>query len=186
MDALRLVLASASPRRAELLHAAGFTFDVIPADVDERMLPDESPAQYVRRLAEAKANAIRPLAAGRTVLGADTIVVVGGRVFGKPDDAEDARRMLRELSGRTHAVLTGVAIIGQTRCIDVAETSVEFSELTPEEIDWYIATGEPMDKAGAYAIQGRAARFVTRIDGSYSNVVGLPISLVYALLQPGD
>jgi nucleoside triphosphate pyrophosphatase len=180
----RVVLASASPRRAELLRAAGIEFDVVPADVDERPRERESPEAYVRRVAEAKARAVMPAADGRPVLAADTVVVVDDVILGKPASREDAGRMLRMLSGRTHEVVTGVTLASAAKVSTAIESSsVEFLPLTPEEIEWYVATGEPDDKAGAYAIQGYASRFITRISGSYSNVVGLPISLVYTLLK---
>jgi septum formation protein len=185
----RLVLASASLRRAELLTAAGIAFDVRVADVDETQSVGETPAAYVERLAIAKAVAIIERGERRPVLGADTTVVVDGGVLAKPADAADARRMLRLLSGRTHLVLTGVALIaparsgsaGRPRLAQVCTTRVTFAPLTEAELAWYVASGEPMDKAGAYAIQGLASRFVTGIDGSYSNVVGLPISHVWAM-----
>jgi septum formation protein len=188
-----LILASASPRRAELLRAAGIAFDIHVSDVDETLAPDEAAPDFVRRLAKAKARPIAELFPGRAVLGADTVVVVEGTVLGKPDDQEDARQMLQLLSDRTHQVLTGVCLIGPAVSgsseaqrsvggryvgVEVARTTVEFASLSPAEIDWYVASGEPMDKAGAYAIQGLASRFVSRIDGSYSNVVGLPVALV--------
>ena len=185
-----LILASASPRRADLLHAAGIAFDVRVPDVDESARDGESPEAYVRRVAEAKAQAVIAAGERRAVLAADTIVVIAGRVLGKPRDSEDARRMLESLSGRTHVVLTAVCVVpaenhrsGTARIIacQVASTAVEFDALTPGDIDWYVATGEPMGKAGAYAIQGRASRFVSRIEGSYSNVVGLPVALVYRM-----
>jgi len=184
----RLILASASPRRAELLTAAGIEFDVMPADVDETMDVEDTPESYVRRLAQLKAEAVLPRAGDRPVLGADTIVIVGHAVLGKPADTADAGRMLRLLSGREHAVMTGVCLInpaaesGRVQ-MSTTRTSVGFAALTDDEISWYVASGEPMDKAGAYAIQGLASRFVTRIDGSYSNVVGLPVALVYDLCK---
>jgi septum formation protein len=182
-----VVLASASPRRAELLCAAGIEFEVIVADVDERVRPGESPDAYVARLAVDKARAVAAKAEGRPVLAADTSVVVDGDILGKPLDAMDATRMLRRLSGREHQVLTGVCLTGATRMaaldqVCVETTMVAFAPLTDDEIAWYVASGEPMDKAGAYAIQGLASRFITRIDGSYANVVGLPIARVYAML----
>lgn len=183
-----LVLASASPRRSELLRAAGIAFECRTTSVDEAIHPGESPEQYVRRLAEAKAEAV-PAAPGRgAVLGADTIVVIDGRILGKPADDPDARAMLRRLAGRTHEVLTGICLIWPAdgtlrRVTGVERTMVEVSPLTDVEIDWYVSTGEPADKAGAYAIQGLASRFVRRIDGSYSNVVGLPMALVYDLCK---
>jgi len=194
IEAVRLILASASPRRAELLRAAGIAFDVLAADVDESVLPGEAPEAHVRRLAGAKVDAVRPRAGERPVLGADTVVVVDAEILGKPRDRDDAVRMLRLLSGRTHLVMTGVALSGgadaqgsppapERPAPEVAVTTVEFARLTEGEIDWYVASGEPADKAGAYAVQGLASRFVTRIDGSYSNVVGLPVALVYKLCK---
>ncbi len=181
---MRLLLASASPRRADLLRAAGYEFDVVPADVDESVLPREGPEAYVRRVSEAKAAAVASKAQGRIVLAADTVVVVDGEILGKPVDAADAARMLRLLSGRGHEVLTGVTIVGEGQILtNTATSAVELAHLSPAEIDWYVATGEPMDKAGAYAIQGLASRFVVRIEGSYSNVVGLPVALVSAMLK---
>jgi septum formation protein len=184
-EAIRIVLASASPRRAELLRAAGIAFDVAPAHVDETVPAGESPEQYVRGVAEAKARAIHRRYPGRVILAADTTVVLGGEILAKPVDAGDAVRMLRLLSGRSHDVLTGVTVVSGEGASDsrVARTTVEFAPLTAAEIDWYVASGEPMDKAGAYAIQGLASRFVRRIDGSYSNVVGLPVALVYEMLR---
>jgi septum formation protein len=184
----RFVLASASPRRAELLAAAGFDFDVMVADVHEAMDVEETPDGYARRLAQLKAEAVRSRAADRPILGADTIVLVDNQVLEKPSDQEDARRMLRLLSGREHTVLTAVCLINpaaESRRVRVAaaRTLVEFAPLSPAEIDWYVASAEPMDKAGAYAIQGLASRFVTRIHGSYANVVGLPIDVVYRLCR---
>ena len=186
-----LILASASPRRADLLRAAGIPFDVRPAHVDERVLPGEPADVYARRVAAEKTRTVAAAAPGRAVLAADTVVVVDGHILGKPRDQEDARRMLGLLSGRTHQVLTAVALVngaiegagGPPARIDtrVAVTNVEFAPLEPREIDWYTRTGEPLDKAGGYAIQGGASRFVTRIDGSYSNVVGLPVALVYQM-----
>lgn len=183
---MRLVLASSSPRRAELLRAAGFDFEILPVAIDEGTRPDERPEEYVLRLASEKS------AAGQSsvphsdvlVLGADTAVVVGKEILGKPNDDADVARMLRQLSGRSHRVMTGVSLrlgIRETREIEL--TAVWFNTLAPKEIEWYVASGEGRDKAGAYAIQGRAARFIPRIDGSYSNVVGLPIALVQALIS---
>lgn len=186
MGRVRLILASASPRRADLLRAAAVKFDVIPADVDESRRPDEWPDAYVARLAEAKAAAVLERAAGSPVLAADTVVVCGTDILGKPSDAADAKRMLELLSGRTHLVLTGVCLIAPQasgRHTDVASTAVEFAHLTDEEISWYVASGEPEGKAGAYAIQGLASRFVTAISGSYTNVVGLPVGVVYNLCK---
>lgn len=179
---MRLILASQSPRRAELLTAAGYEFDVMPADVDESVRAGEEPDAYARRVAESKARAVLARSHGRPVLAADTVVVVDGHILGKPMDAADARRMLRMLAGRQHQVLTAVTL-DDTTVVD--RTMVEFGPLTDEEIAWYVESGEPMDKAGAYAVQGLASRFVTRIEGSYSNVVGLPVARVYELLKAG-
>jgi septum formation protein len=218
-----LILASASPRRRELLAQAGFAFEVRAADIPEDVRSGEDPIAYVVRLAREKAEAVffqltqysTQLAngsvlcqgttsvvpqAGRiegrasapggvppgalTVLGADTTVVVDGVILGKPEDAADAARMLRMLSGRTHRVITGVAVVSASRTEVAAEvTAVRFLTLSEEEIAGYVATGEPMDKAGAYAIQGLAAKWIPRIEGDYFNVVGLPLALVSALLE---
>ncbi|HYA18020.1 MAG TPA: Maf family protein [Bryobacteraceae bacterium] len=178
-----LILASRSPRRAELLRAAGIDFTIRAADVDETPRPGESPRGYVTRLALEKANAILA-APDETVLAADTTVVIGNEILGKPIDAADARRMLRALSGREHKVITGICLRrGDCVIQDVDVTGVWFSPLSDAEIDHYIASGEPMDKAGAYAIQGLASRFIPRIEGSYSNVVGLPVALVSQALS---
>ena len=180
----RIILASASPRRAELLRAAGIEFEVMPAHVDETARQGESPHAYVRRVAEAKASAVAGRGKSWPVLAADTTVVVGGRMLGKPADDADATRMLRLLSGRAHEVVTGVALSCRSSLTtSVESTEVEFAALSQDEIAWYVTTGEPKDKAGAYAIQGYASRFITRIAGSYSNVVGLPIALVYDMLK---
>ncbi len=186
---MRLVLASASPRRAELLRAAGIDFDSMPADVDESMHDGESPEQYVQRVANAKACGVLARSHGRPVVAADTVVVVDGKILGKPADAADATRMLKLLSGKRHQVLTAVSVsLGgpEDACpaaTAIERTTVEFASLSDAEIAEYVQSGEPMDKAGAYAIQGRASRFVTRIEGSYANVVGLPVALVYNLLK---
>jgi septum formation protein len=180
---VRLLLASASPRRAELLRAAGLPFDIQAADVDERRLAGEAPDAYVRRLATAKAAMVARSHPERVVVGADTAVVVGDDILGKPTDSADAGRMLRVLSGRDHSVLTGLAVWqGARRLEAVDSTAVRFRPLTTDEISWYVASGEPHDKAGAYAIQGLASRFVEHIGGSYSNVVGLPVARLYAML----
>jgi septum formation protein len=204
---MRVVLASASPRRAELLTAAGFAFDVRTADVDERVRPAERPRDYVRRLAMEKS--ARVLAAlgysdqaedhgpgpaeaavftGTVVIGADTAVIVDDDILGKPLDAADAERMLWLLSGRSHLVMTGVSIrsaAGQQ--VDaVEETRVFVRSLSNEQVAWYVASGEGKDKAGAYAIQGLASRFIPRIEGSYSNVVGLPVALIADLINRLD
>lgn len=180
---MRLVLASASPRRADLLTSAGFAFDVVPADVDERVLAGEDPAAHVRRLALAKALAVAPFYPDRVVIGADTVVVIDGLILGKPDGDEAAAVMLRRLSGRSHDVLTGVCLCHAAAVRQAVERStVRFAPLTEQEIASYVASGEPRDKAGAYAIQGLASRFVVSVEGSYSNVVGLPVSTIYGLL----
>ncbi len=181
-----LVLASKSPRRSEILKQAGIPFEVRTSEVDETVLPDERPEDYVQRLALMKALAI-PATAQETVLGADTVVVIDGEILGKPSNEEDARRMLNLLSGRRHEVITGICLKrdGESTT-DWASTRVWFTELTDDEIQGYIASGEPMDKAGAYAIQGLASKFIDRIEGCYSNVVGLPIALLYRHLRvPG-
>lgn len=180
-----IVLASASPRRAELLRAAGIDFEVIPAHIDETAHPRELPDAYVRRIADAKARAVASRVADRVILAADTTVVIDDQMLAKPEDDDDAKRMLRMLSGRRHEVLTAVAVCrgAAAPLVEIERTQVEFAPLTEFEIAWYVETGEPRDKAGAYAIQGYASRFVTRIDGSYSNVVGLPIALIYEILK---
>ncbi|MDE3197680.1 MAG: septum formation inhibitor Maf [Acidobacteriota bacterium] len=181
--ALKLVLASRSPRRAELLAAAGIDFTIRVADIDESVRGGESPADYVLRLAREKAAAV-PAAEDEMVLGADTTVVIDGRILAKPDDAADAFRMLSALSGRRHSVITGVCLLGAGRSIcEASTTNVWFAPMSREEIEDYVASGEPMDKAGAYGIQGLASRFIERIEGSYSNVVGLPVALVYRMLK---
>jgi septum formation protein len=188
---VRLILASASPRRAELLRSAGYDFEIHAVDIDERSKPGEPPAEYVERLAKEKSSRrMADVVSGfsRTgdvvVLGADTAVVVGETILGKPHDAEDAARMLRRLSGRSHQVMTGVCLQTTQRSVSHVEiSSVTFAQLTEDQIAWYVASGEGLDKAGAYAIQGLASRFIPRIEGSYSNVVGLPIAVVSDLLS---
>jgi septum formation protein len=180
---LKLILASRSPRRAELLTAAGFDFTVRAADIDETPRDGEDPRDYVLRLAEEKARAVE---AGddEIVLAADTTVVQGHEIIGKPKDTEDAARMLRALAGQRHEVITAICLRRGGRVVhDIASTSVWFAPLSEAEIAGYVASGEPMDKAGAYGIQGLASKFVERIDGSYSNVVGLPVALTYRLLR---
>ncbi len=204
---MRLVLASASPRRADLLRSAGFTFETLAVDADERPRPSEAPAAYVRRLASEKSaravDILSRLSAAATsstvnhdargtdvteddivVLGADTAVIVEGVILGKPGDDEDASAMLRRLSGRKHQVLTGVSlrtVARESGCVEA--TSVWFVPLSPEAIAWYLSTGEGRDKAGGYAIQGLASRWIPRIEGSYTNVVGLPVAAVASLLE---
>ena len=214
---VRLILASASPRRAELLRAAGYSFEVVVTDVDESIRPGESPSIYVRRLAADKSAAAQasvvsafrrtvsgpakaghyreedsgPAKAGHyreeempVILGADTTVVVDGEILGKPRDDEDGRDMLRRLSGRAHQVMTGVSLRqGAFEVGRVETSSVVFRALTDEDISWYVASGEGRDKAGGYAIQGLASRFIPSISGSYSNVVGLPVAAVHELMR---
>jgi len=178
-----LVLASQSPRRREILHQAGIPFLVRAAPVDETARPGEGPVDYVRRLAALKARAVSP-SAGEIVLGADTTVVVGNEMLGKPASPEDASGMLRRLSGRRHEVITGICLHGPVESLcDHAVTAVWFAGMTANEIADYVASGEPMDKAGAYGIQGLAAKFIERIDGCYFNVVGLPVALLYMHLR---
>jgi septum formation protein len=197
-----LVLASVSPRRRELLAQVGYRFEVHPAHIPEDPLPGEDPIVYVTRLAREKAEAVfrelssvntvpenlrplpRPDVQPLAVLGADTTVTLDNAILGKPEDAADAARILRLLSGRTHRVITGVALV-TAKGVEVAAeaTAVRFLTLSDEEIAAYVATGEPMDKAGAYAIQGRAARWIPRIEGCYFNVMGLPLALVCSLLE---
>jgi septum formation protein len=181
-----LVLASSSPRRSEILTAVGWPFEAHPAHIDETRLEGESPEEFVGRLAREKAERV---AGGRLfglVLGADTTVVVEGHVLEKPRDEDEARRMLRLMSGRWHEVLTGVALVSAESgraASGVERTRVRFGEMTDEEIAWHVETGDVLDKAGAYAIQGRAALFIEAIDGDYWNVVGLPVRLVYKLAR---
>jgi septum formation protein len=182
MSGTRLVLASASPRRAALLTGAGFDVVVRPSAADESARTGEGAADYVRRLALAKLAACL-VSPAEVVVAADTTVVLSGALLIKPVDHDDARRMLAALSGRTHRVLTGVAVGNADRTVhDVVHTAVTFRSLTSPEIDRYVATGEPMDKAGAYAIQGGAMGFVARLDGSLTNVMGLPLETVVELL----
>jgi septum formation protein len=173
-----LILASQSPRRKEILERAGFTFTIQIPDVDESVLPGEAPQSYVRRIAARKATAIQLEPAG-CVLAADTTVVAGHQILGKPVDAADAARMLRLLQGRSHEVITGICIRYRNQIvIDAAVTEVHFDVMTESDIAGYVASGEPMDKAGAYGIQGLASRFISGIEGCYYNVMGLPVSLV--------
>ncbi len=178
-------LASASPRRLELLRGAGIPCKVLPADIDEDPLPGESAKGCAERLAREKAVAVaRQVRPTDCVLGADTVVTVDNEILGKPVDKADAARMLRMLSGREHQVITGVCVVaGEKSCVASETTLVTMIAITDREISDYIATGEPMDKAGAYAIQGIASRWIPRIEGDYSNVVGLPVALVWRLLR---
>ena len=188
-----IVLASRSPRRAELLAAAGISFDVLAADIDETPHANEAPAAYVERLAIEKARAVLALLNGQPeglsprnvlVLGADTTVVIDGLILGKPEDDAQATDMLRRLRGRVHDVFTGVAVVGESGVRSAVErTRVWFDAMTDEDISWYVASGEPADRAGAYAIQGLASRFIPRIEGSYTNVVGLPVAVVSSILN---
>ena len=181
-----LVLASSSPRRSEILTAVGWPFETHPAGVDETRRAGEPAEDFVRRLAREKAESVAHTRLFGLVLGADTTVLVDGEILEKPRDAADARRMLRLLSGRWHEVLTGVALVraetGRTT-VGLERTRVRFAETSDEEIDWHVLTGDVLDKAGAYAIQGRAALFIEAIDGDYWNVVGLPVRLVYELAR---
>jgi len=183
-----IVLASASPRRSELLRQIGIDHVVRPVEVDESVRPGEAPAAYVLRLADAKARALRAqlaTAERRPILAADTTVALEGAILGKPRDADDARAMLERLSGRTHQVHTAVAVLhGGVLDARVSTSDVSLRPLSPEQIDWYCRTDEPLDKAGAYAVQGLAAVFVRHLSGSYSGVVGLPLLETWELLAP--
>jgi len=184
----KLILASASPRRAEILTAVGWEYEKQIADIDETELPDEKPEDYVQRLAKEKAEAVAEKFTDALVLGADTIVVIENQIVGKPKDLADARRMIKMLSGNWHEVLTGVALIKVTEenfeiKVDLQRTRVKFAELSDAEIEFLIERGEPLDKAGAYAVQAQAALFIEQIEGDYWNVVGLPVSLVYELFK---
>jgi septum formation protein len=183
---MKLILASASTRRAEILRAAGFSFVVLSSAVDETPFPGESPNAHVQRLAEAKAELVAARAIGPAiVIAADTVISVDGLILGKPRSTDDARQMLEKLSGRTHSVVTGVALVrlpdAEPRTF-VESTLVHFAALSSEEILRYLATGEPHDKAGSYAIQGHAGRFIPRVEGCYFNIVGLPLSRLYRAL----
>lgn len=178
----KLILASGSPRRSEILTSVGWKFTKIVADIDETEFEGENPADYVQRLAQTKAEAVAANYPEILVLGADTTVVIDNQIIGKPVDLDDARRMLRLLSGRTHEVLTGIAIAknGETK-VGLQRTKVKFKPLSEAEVEFLVEFGEPLDKAGAYAVQAQAALFIEGIEGDYWNVVGLPISLVYEL-----
>jgi septum formation protein len=179
----KLVLASGSPRRADILERAGWPHEIIVAGIDETLLPNEEAAAYVQRLARSKAEKVASGLDHGLVLGADTTVVVDDQILGQPVDEADARRMLEVLNAKWHEVLTGVALVrvgGETR-VAYETTRVRFAEMSDEEIDWYIGTGEPFGKAGAYGIQGQASLFIEEIKGDYFNIMGLPIRLVYEL-----
>jgi septum formation protein len=180
-----LFLASSSPRRAEILRAVGWPFEARAPNIDETRASEEVPVQYVKRLARMKAAAVAAQQTEGLVLGADTVVVVEGEILGQPRDDQEARRMLQLLRGRWHEVLTGVALVraGISGCsiVDHETSRVRFSAMSDEEIEWYVGTGEPTGKAGAYAVQGRGALFIEEIQGDYFNIVGLPIRLVYEL-----
>lgn len=184
MTALRVVLASQSPRRRELLALIGIAHDVLPAALDESALPEEAPAAHAERLAREKASAIARRSPGAVTIGADTIVVIDGEILGKPRDRDDARRMLAQLSGRTHTVYTAVAVARAGELVSsVEDVAVTFRPIGAGEIDAYIDTGEPMDKAGAYGIQGFGATIVERIDGDYFAVMGLALVRLVRLLE---
>ena len=184
---MKLILASASPRRAQILRDAGISFSVLSSAVDETPYPNETPQQVVQRLANAKAELVAARAVGPAILvAADTVVVLDGQILGKPRSTEDARRMLQLFSGRTHSVVTGVSLIRlpeMERRQFIETTLVTFAPLTSADISRYLATDEPYDKAGAYAIQGHAGRYIPRIEGCYFNVVGLPLARLVATLE---
>ena len=186
----KLVLASGSPRRAEILRSVGWEFETDVPDIDESELPSETPEVYVQRLAISKANAIAQKHTTRLVLGADTTVVLHGRIIGKPQDMDDASCMLRSLSGNWHEVLTGIALAkDDTLAVAMQRTRVKFAKLTNEAVGFLVGYGNPLDKAGAYAVQAQAALFIEQIEGDYWNVVGLPINLVYETMLknfPGE
>src|ERR1700686_4387988 len=187
---MNLILASSSPRRAEILSNGEIAFEIRPTQIDETSLPGETPLAMIARLAEAKARSaaaqVDPGARECIIVGADTTVVLDGEILGKPRDSAHAREMLAKLSGRTHHVLTGLFLLrlpGNAARVAVENSAVTFAPLAEKEIDAYVATGEPLGKAGAYAIQGLAGRYISRIEGCYFNVVGLPLARLYALLR---
>lgn len=180
----KLILASGSPRRSEIMQSVGWGFTKAPPDIDESQRDNESPSDYVLRLAREKAEAVADSHPGELILAADTTVVIDDEIIGKPVDEEDARRMIRMLSARWHEVLTGVAIAKNgTTEVGLQSTRVKFAPLSDEEVNFLVAKGDPLDKAGAYAVQAQAALFIEAIDGDYWNVVGLPISLVYRMVR---
>ena len=184
---MKLILASASPRRAQILHDAGLSFAVVSSAIDETPYPSETPQQLVQRLADAKADLVAARAVGPSIIiAADTVVVLEGQILGKPRSTDDARRMLQRFSGRTHSVITGVSLVRLPEILRrqfVETTLVHFAPLSSDEISRYLSTEEPYDKAGAYAIQGRAGRYIPRIEGCYFNIVGLPLSRTLAALH---
>jgi len=183
---MRFILASSSPRRRELLASIGIGFDVVPRNVPEEHQPGEAPEEYVARLSREKANAIATTHPSQWVIAADTTVLLGDQLLEKPVDARDAARMLGLITGRTHTVYTGVTLENadrKYRDTRVAESEVRMLPLAPEDIEWYVRTGEPMDKAGAYAVQGIGAMFIDSIHGSYTNVVGLPLAMLFQMLH---
>lgn len=180
----KIVLASGSPRRAEILNSVGWTFEKDVPDIDESELPGESPVDYVQRLARTKAETVAERHANEIVLGADTTVVIAGEVIGKPIDFADAAVMLRKLSGNWHEVLTGIALVsGRRSDVGLQRTLVKFAEMSDAEIAFLVEKGDPLDKAGAYAVQAQAALFIEGIEGDYWNVVGLPVRLVFSMLE---
>lgn len=184
---MKLILASSSPRRAEILRSAGISFTVLSSAVDETPVPGETPQQHVQRLAEAKAELVAARSVGPAIIiAADTVVVLDGQILGKPRSTDEARRMLDLFSGRTHSVITGIYVVRlpeMERRAFVETTLVHFGRLSPDDISRYLATEEPYDKAGAYAIQGRGGRFIPRIEGCYFNVVGLPLAHVVTAIR---
>lgn len=183
---MKMILASSSPRRRELLTSVGIDFDVIPSNVPEQHRPGEAPEEYVARLSRDKAAAIAERHPGRWVLAADTTVLLGDQLLEKPLDADDAARMLSTIAGKTHVVYTGVTLQNLERAhrdTRVAESEVRMLPLERKDIEWYVATGEPLDKAGAYAVQGIGALFIDSVHGSYTNVVGLPLALLFQMLR---
>jgi septum formation protein len=180
----KIILASGSPRRSEILTSVGWQFEKQVADIDESELDGETPEIYVQRLAREKAETVAEKFPGEIVLGADTTVVIENQIIGKPSDLNDARRMLETLSGNWHEVLTGVALVKNGKSVvGLQSTKVKFAEMTEEEINFLVEKGEPLDKAGAYAVQAQAALFIEKIEGDYWNVVGLPVNLVYDLYK---
>jgi septum formation protein len=183
---MRIILASSSPRRISLLRMLGVGFETVPTAIPEEMREGEPPVEFVRRIAGEKALKAAGEDGADFVIAADTVVVIDGKLLGKPVDDRDARRMLKMLSGRTHKVITAIAIYKREKrelFVDSEETFVRFAVLSPAEINWYLKTGEPQDKAGAYGIQGRGAAFIERIEGCYTNVVGLPLPLLFRLAK---